>query len=75
LFLSLNTPDAYAAFDNVTETKLQNGDLNSLEAILNYLDSREGIRSSTFNLPQDTKLQYLSEPTLIRAADYQRGKD
>jgi hypothetical protein len=75
LFLSLNSQRAYKPFDTVTRSELEGSELTSVEAILNYLDARGEREASIFNLPQDTKLHFWSEPTLIRAADYHRGRD
>jgi hypothetical protein len=62
-------------FDSVTRVQFEGSELTSVDAILSYLDSRGQGSPSTFQLPQDKKLQFGSEPTLIRAADYQRGRD
>ncbi len=74
LALSIGQAEKYDPFDNVTKMQLTGHELSSLEDIIKYLDSREIGFSSTFTLPQETELRVISEPTLIRAADYKRGR-
>ena len=74
LVLSLIPGNDYNAFDNVTRTDLSSTELKSVDDILNYLDARGESYTITFELPQNTKLQITSEPALIRAADYNRGR-
>ena len=75
LVFSMSRSDRYDPFNNVTKVQLSGQELSSLEDILKYLDSREIGFSSTFTLPQETELRVISEPTLIRAADYKRGRE
>lgn len=74
LALSIGQNEKYDPFDNVTQMQLSGYELSSLEDIVKYLDSREIGFSSTFTLPQEPELRVISEPTLIRAADYKRGR-
>jgi hypothetical protein len=74
LILSLNDPQGYSPFDNTAKPHLAESELRSVEDILNFLDARGEGYSVTIELPQNTKFQILSEPTLIRAADYNRGR-
>ncbi|MBN1686311.1 MAG: zf-HC2 domain-containing protein [Spirochaetales bacterium] len=62
-------------FDTVTRTHFENVQFASFEQIIEYLDARGNGGALIFTLPQDTRLQYLSEPTFIKAADYKRGRD
>ena len=75
LLMSFFSQKEYDPFNSVTRAPLEGGEFASVEEILNFLDARGEGRSSTFQLPQDTKLRFWSEPTLIRAADYHRGMD
>lgn len=75
LVMSLFSQKSYDPFNTVSRTLLEGRELSSVDEILNYLDTRGEGGSFTFQLPQDTKLRLWSEPTLIRAADYHRGRD
>lgn len=74
LLFSLNSSREYNAFDTVTAARYETAEYATFDEILNYLDARGG-QAFVFTLPQDTKVQFWSEPQLIRAADYERGVD
>ena len=74
LLFSLGSPRAYSPFDTVTGTRFESAEYATFEEIIKHLDARGG-QTYIFTLPQDTKVQFWSEPQLIRAADYKRGVD
>ncbi|MBT3273814.1 MAG: hypothetical protein HN368_11710, partial [Spirochaetales bacterium] len=74
LILSLNDPSGISPFADAAKPNLAESELQSVEDILNFLDARGEGYSVTIELPQNTKFQILSEPKLIRAADYNRGR-
>ena len=75
LVVSVYLPRGSNAFDTVTGARFENTEYVSFEEIIRHLDARGGGQAFIFTLPQDTKVQYWSEPTLIRASDYKRGVD
>ncbi len=75
LVFSMYAPRRSSAFDTVTGTQFKAGEYATFEAIIKYLDARGDGQTFVFTLPQDTKVQYWSEPKLIKAADYKRGVD
>jgi putative zinc finger protein len=74
LLFSLNSSRGYDAFDTVTGARFETAEYATFDEILQHLDARGG-QTYVFTLPQDTKVQFWSEPQLIRAADYKRGVD
>lgn len=74
LFSFFNRADSNI-FDTVTHTRFENPQVVSFEQIIEYLDARGNGNALVFTLPQDTRLQLYSEPTLMKAADYRRGRD
>jgi anti-sigma factor RsiW len=74
LLFSINADRGSTAFDTVTEARITNSTFVTFEDIIEYLDARGG-QTFVFTLPQDTRVQYWSEPTLVKAADFRRGRD
>lgn len=75
LFLTMSTQRQGVMFDSVTRTHIESTQFVSFDKILDYLDERGSGSTFIFTLPQNTKLQFVSEPTLMKAADYKRGFD
>jgi len=75
LLFAVHTPRGSSTFDTVTETRFKVAEYATFEEIIRHLDARGDGQTFIFTLPQDTKVRYWSEPTLIRAADYKRGVD
>ena len=44
----------------------------TFDDLVKYLDSRQPARPVVFQLPQNTQLRLVSEPTFIRASEYRR---
>jgi len=75
LFLSMTVRHQSGVFDTVTSTNFEQAQFVSIEDIIKYLDARGNGQALVFTLPREAKLQFVSEPTLMRAADYKRGID
>jgi len=75
LILSLSAEKESGVFDSITRTSIEGMQFVSFDQILEYLDARGNGSALVFTLPQDAKLQFFSEPTFVKASDYNRSRD
>jgi anti-sigma factor RsiW len=75
LLVSLSTGRENQVFDSVTRTRIEGVHFVTFDQILEYLDARGNGSAFIFTLPQHAKLQFHSEPTLMKASDFKRGRD
>lgn len=69
----LDSPSSFPP-SSVSEAHLAGVELEALENMIRYLDSRGAGFQMTFTLPASPQIHITGEPTLMRATEY-RGKD